>query len=427
MKMKMKTKNGKKKAVILDDKEENIQAYEDRVAEKMLYGGGRPVSVSINNRLSSFDVYKDDFDIILNNYPIYNPDLLNRFIDILGDNDRNDIPATLELDENDKDLRNLSGSITIRRDFYNLSNIEFSFSMNNESIDKIKKIKDKVMNAYYNLVNNGSNIYVGIYPRNLASTPIRYTLALNDEEVVRASNDEGVVDEALNDEGVVGAKRNVRRSIRAKQTGEAVTLGMTYDDLKEIRALLESENVGIKKEKGLPKIRLESYVLDGMNVNVDLTANGDMVMTVKSPNVIIQSVSNGVAGLTNGITNRVERLSGDRVTIDADFKKSYQQYFKVDNKIKEMNFKKMRTQLMKLSDNKKNVDNYEVDATSVIVASIKREDRRKIEGQVREVRASSNENEIVIVVKPLAGAIADIGRNKMKRSKVTIMRGLVQA
>ena len=83
---------------------------------------------------------------------------------------------------------------------------------------------------------------------------------------------------------------------------------------------------------------------------------------------------------------------------------------------------------------RRSVNNYD-DITSVIVTSIECEDGIKIEGIVRTLRASSNKNEIVMVVKPLkrleAGAYADIRRrNRMRRktgSRVTIMRGLVEA
>ena len=415
MKMKMKTKNGKRAArdlaeeiPTLDDLMDE-EGY-DRVAEKMLRAGaGLIIPVTIDDR-SRLDFCFDIFNFSLKSY---NPDLLNQFINILGGQDRNNIPATLELNENDKDLKNLRGFITIPNRL-NIYNIVFSIE-DEESIDGIK---DKVMNAYYAAQNRGS-INVRIYPRNLASTPTSYTLAVNEGDAQTES-------EELADE-----------------------------ELRKIRALLESEDVEIKKEKAMPAIELASYVMDGVNVDVDPSANGDMVVRVKRPNGIIQGLLNGAAGFANGIMNGVERLSRDIIILDADARKSYQQNYKVDNnKIKEMNFKEMRKQLMELSEsidetpdlirgvgrmgkrggNKKNVNNYD-DITSVIVTSIECEDGIKIEGIVRTLRASSNKNEIVMVVKPLkrleAGAYADIRRrNRMRRktgSRVTIMRGLVEA
>jgi hypothetical protein len=420
MKMKMKTKNGKKKVAILDDKEEYDVAYEDRVAEKMLRVGMiLPVTIDPKSRLDfgsgsfTFGLYNENIEEII------------QLIDIRRGQIQK-IPATLELDENDKDLRNLGGYINI----IDPSRLEFSIDVEDEEL--IDKIEDKVEKAFYDLLDRGSIIDVRIYPKKLASTPTRYTLALNDE---------GVVDEA----------KNVRR-IRANQTASE---GLAEE---ELRALLESEDVTeVIKEKGLPSIDVTSYVMDGVNVDVDPSANGDMVMRVKRPNGIIQGISNGAAGLANGTMKLLERLSRDRIILDADARKSYQQNYKVDNnKIEEMTFKETRTLLfMKLSEsidetadlrsrgvgrmgkrggNKKNVNNSD-DFRSVIVASIECEDGIKMEGRVREVRASSNENEIVMVVNPFkgpfkrleAGAVADIRRReRMGRSRVTIMEGLME-
>jgi hypothetical protein len=421
MKMKMKTKNGKKEGITLEDKEEYDVAYEDRVAEKMLRVG-LIIPVTIDPRSSL------DFDLGSFTFGLYNENIeeIIQLIDIRRGQIQK-IPATLELNENDKYLRNLGGYINIR----DISRLEFSIDVEDEEL--IDKIEDKVEKAFYDLLDRGSIIDVRIYPRNLASTPTRYTLALNDE-------------------GVVDAATNVRR-IRANQTASEE---LADEELKKLIGLLESEDifVEIKKEKGLPSIDVTSYVMDGVNVETDWTSNGDMVMRVKRPNRIIQGVSNGAAGLANGTMNLLERLSRDRIILDADARKSYQQNYKVDNnKIEEMTFKETREQLMKLSEsidetadlrsrgvgrmgkrggNKKNVSNSD-DFRSVIVASIECEDGIKMEGPVRALRTSSNENEIVMVVNPFkgpfkrleAGAVADIKRReRMRRSRVTIMEGL---
>ena len=415
MKMKMKTKNvnGKRAARELAEEIPKVDlADDDRTIERMLRGA-LPIPVRIDPSESvDLDEYEgEEVDVLLPSVCL----LLDRNIDL--PRGQNNIPAILELDE---DLKNLGGFITI----LDPSRLKFSIDVEND------EIKDKLMNAIYDAQDSGSIINLRIYPTKLASTPTRYTLAVNEGDAVR----------------------NVRRSIKTKQKASEEPAD---EELSKLKALLESEDVEIKKEKAMFAMKLRTLVMGGMNVETDWTSNGDMVVKVKRPNGIIQGVSNGAAGFANGVINGLQRLSRDRIILEADAKKIFQEYFQVENnKIKEMNFKEMRKQLMKLSEsideaadlsrgvgrmgkrggNKKNADDLPDELSAQLKAaavSIYDGNGRIIEGRVCALRESSNENEIVIVARPLkrleAGAIADIRRrNRMRRSRVTIMEGLME-
>jgi hypothetical protein len=341
---------------------------------------------------------------------LYNqyPEFLYRNIDI-----RQGLTAsaTLKLDKNDKDLRNLGGSISIR----DPSRLEFFIDAEKNEIDN-----DKLNEAVYKAQYSGSIIDVRIYLTELAPEPDKYTLSLRNEG---------------------DAVRNVRRSIKTKQKAadpELVELVNARKEAEGILELIESEKVEITKEKGTPAMKLKTYVMKGENVLVVPRANGNLIVKVQKTNGFAQGFFNTIAGFTNAVTNGVETLSGDRVIIDAAANKKYSEFFKVvNNEIREMDFEEIKYEIEAASGEvdelnmskgvggaskrRRNKDNAKDGLKALLI-----EDGDGIticEGEITEVRESGNENNIVFVLRPLDGAT--VSKKKVNGATVNMIFGEV--
>ena len=409
MKMKMKTKNVKKdigesaqpiiREVLLQNKENKalwgprdealwaqreILEQRDRPIRIMLDRTGilLPVRIDKSNNL-------ENGIIVLNNQ---NP-FLYRNIDILP---RLTASATLNLDKNDEDLINLSGSIII----HDPSNLEFQIDQGNEiSEDKLRKAIERIQE-----IQDGGdyNAKLTIYLPELAPEPTKYTLL----------------------------RKQAARRIRAKQTASEEPAD---EELSKLRALLESEGVEITKEKGMSAMKLKTYVMKGDNVLVVPSANGNLIVKVQKTNGFSQGVSNGVAGLANGIINGLKRLSGDRVTIDATANKNYKKSFIVVNgKIKKMEFIKIKNDLAGgelnmstgvggASKRRRNKNNAKERLRALLIED--GDGIRICEGELTEVRESGNKNNIVFVLRPLDGAT--VSRKKVNGATVNMIVGVI--
>jgi len=330
----------------------------------------------------------------------------------LSDLDGLEMYLNLDKTNNDEKLSKLKGNI-YQEDVSEYLRIEISDD--NKISDK--ELKDAVYRIKRSQTEGDIKNYAGlkVYLTKMKEIPASYTVVLNNKAVAK----------------------NVK-SIKTKQTAEAdleevAPLGMTDEDFEELLRQIElNKRLGniisdILKEEGVSEFETAKHVMDGVDVSMEVAVDGTSVVRVRKPNGGAQGASNIVASAANGLKRIIEKVTGNRIEIKGDARKRSQTYSKfADNKLIEMDWKGMKREIEGImpraeraavqaghrgrrgksgrNRNNKNVEDEGVEA----LYTLKVKDENGViqcEGELKEIRGSSNESEIEYVVDGLKSSM----------------------